>query len=128
METITFNEEGGPLVAEVSSGFAQPGAYTLKLWEKGLNQVLMREEGNFINADDDHYTLPVPNELNDGRVIQSLFSLTILPVSGLGGDPQYNVVLTISQDGQELGSVSQSDSTTAHTVIVNLFATLKLSE
>ena len=120
MQTITFNKEGGPIIAEVTSGFAQPGAYGLKLWEKGLNQVVMRQEGNFINADDDSYPLPEPNEHNDGRIIQSVFSLTILPPI-----TQYNVTLKISQDGKELGSVSVEKQTSQPSVILNLFATLK---
>lgn len=124
METITFNTEGGPLVAEVSSGFAQPGFYVLQLWNAGVNQVVMREQGNFINDDDDAYTLPTPNELNDGRVIQAVVTLTILPLAD-SGDPQYNVTLTLSQDGAELGKVSVSNTTTQHTVLVNVFATLQ---
>jgi len=123
MQTITFNKEGGPIIAEVTSGFAQPGAYGLKLWEKGVNQVVMRQEGNFINDDDDAYPLPEPNELNDGRLIQSVVSLTILPPIN-----EYNVTLKISQDGKELGSVSVSNKTSEQSVILNLFATLKQKE
>ena len=123
MKTIEFNKDGGPLVAEVTSGFAQPGSYQLQLWEAGLNQVVMSERGNFINDDDDAYAMPTPTESNDGRILQSFIILTIL-------DPkQYFVSLKVSQDGQELDSVDVpedgSGETDSHTLFFNLLATLK---
>ena len=120
MQTIMFNKKGGPIIADVTSGFAQLGAYELKLWENGKNQVVMRQEGNFINNAADAYPLPQPNELNDGRIIQSVVSLTILPPI-----TQYNVMLKILQDGKELVSVSVANQTSQPSVILNLFATLK---
>lgn len=123
MKTISFDKNGGPLVAEVTSGFAQPGSYRLQVWEKGLNQVVMKEQGNFINDDDDAFTLPAPVALNDGRIVQAFIILTIID------PPKYFVSLKISQDGQALGSVDVpedgSGQTDSHTLFFNLIATLE---
>ena len=123
MKTITFNKEGGPLVAEVTSGYAQPGSYQLQLFEAGRNQVVMSEKGNFVNDAKDTYTLPSPTASNDGRLLQAFIILTIL-------DPnKYLLTLKVSQDGQEVGSVvvpeggpGESDS---HSLFFNLMATLQ---
>ena len=119
METITFNKDGGSLVVEITSGFAQPGSYRLKLWETDRNQVVMKEQGNFINDDDDAYTLPPPTASNDGRLLQATVILTIL-------DPKkYFISVTVSQDGQEVGAVKAEGKTDEHSLFFNLMATLK---
>ena len=110
----------GPIIAEVTSGFAQPGAYTLLLWEANANQILMEERGNFINSDDDAYPLPTPNNLNDGRIVESIVTVAITPPI-----KEYNVSLKIFQNDVELGSESRSGTSNSVTETIDLFIQLK---
>lgn len=94
-----FDPNGGPVRARVSSGFAQPGAYELLLWEAGKNEVVMEERGNFLNAEDDEYPLPLPNAKHHGRHAQVLVTVAITPPV-----LTYAVALTVSQDGNALAT------------------------
>ncbi len=120
IKIIEFNENGGPIVAEVTSGFAQPGSYTLLVWEANENKVIMEKKGNFINPDDDAYNLPTPNDANDGRIVESIITVAITPSL-----EEYNVSLKISQDGQELGSENRTGTSSSTTETVDLFVQLK---
>ena len=119
MNHASFNENGRPVVAEIRSGFAQPGSYTLLLWEAGANVVVMRKDGNFINSADDAYPLPTPNQHNDGRIVQGVATLVITPPIS-----DYNVDLIISQDGNVLGGDTASGSNASGAVQVTLFVEL----
>jgi hypothetical protein len=48
------------------------GSYTLFVWEAGENTIVMERRGNFVNVDDDVYELPLPNEANDGRLVECI--------------------------------------------------------
>jgi hypothetical protein len=120
IKIIEFDKDGGPVVAEVNSGYAQPGSYTLLLWEANQNKVIMEEKGNFINSDDDFYSLPTPNEANDSRIVECISTVSITPPI-----KQYNIALRISQDDGELGSENTEGSTDSPTVTVDLFIQLK---
>jgi hypothetical protein len=121
MTVVIFKKDGGPIVAEVKCGYAQPGAYKLFLWEANVNKVVMRKEGNFINPDDDSYQLPTPNQDNDARIVDCLATIVITPPI-----KDYQVDLRISQDGNDLGVVTASGQSDASTVIVELFVKLEL--
>ena len=120
MNHASFNENGGPVVAEIRSGFAQPGSYTLLLWEADANVVVMRKDGNFINSADDAYPLPTPNQHNDGRIVQGVATLVITPPIS-----DYSVALIISQDGNVLGGDTASAGNASGAVQVTLFVKLR---
>ncbi len=120
IKEIEFNKDGGPVVAEVMSGHAQPGSYTMLLWEANENKIVMKEKGNFINPDDDSYNLPTPNEVNDARIVECISTIAITPP-----EKQYNVTLKISQDGAKLDSVNDEGESDSATVTVDLFVKLK---
>ena len=120
MTEVIFRKDGGPIVAEVKCGYAQAGAYNLLLWEADINKVVMRQEGNFINPDDDSYQLPTPNEDNDGRIVDCLATINLTPPI-----KDYQVDLKIYQDDKELGVDRASGQSDATTVTVRLFKTLK---
>ena len=94
-----FAPAGGAISARVSSGFAQPGSYTLFLWEANQNKIVMEREGNFLNSDDDEYPLPTPNAAHHGRHVQALVTVAITPP-----ERHYAVALTVLQDGKLLAS------------------------
>ncbi|HEX8321562.1 hypothetical protein [Longimicrobium sp.] len=119
MKTATFNPNGGPIIAEVTPGSAAVGSYTILLWEANANLVVMRRDGNFINTADDAYTLPEPNEHNDGRIVECIATVVITPPVDT-----YNVDLVIRQDGNEIGGDSASGSDASGTVTVDLFVQL----
>jgi hypothetical protein len=121
MDTITFDAAGGTLFAEVRAGFANPGSYTLTLWEKNSNSKAMPDrEGNFINSDDDKYPLPTPVSQNDGRIVE-----TFVTLSPPAGSKKYVATLTISQGSTVLGEVSVPGETDDPSVTLDLFAKLK---
>lgn len=127
MVTVTFDPEGGPLQAEVVSGFAQPGSYTLLLWETNKNVLVgwpphgeQKPSGNFINADDDRYLLPEPAAANDGRLVECIATIVVTPPL-----TDYAVSLRIFQDGQFLDEdVKQGTGTGFETVLADLFVQL----
>ena len=123
MQTIIFNKDGGPIVAAVSSGFAQPGSYFLMLREANQATVVWEQDGDFTNDDDDAHSLPTPNEANDGRQLEAIYAISILP-----SIKQYNAVLKVEQDGRELGTESQTDETTKTTVFIRLAVVLKQAD
>lgn len=120
MKTVKFKKDGGPIVAEIKCGYAQPGAYTLLLWEANVNQVVMKKKGNYLNPDDDSYELPIPNEQNHGRILDCLTTVVITPPI-----KDYQVDLEISQDGKILGVETASGQSDAITVLVELFVKLE---
>lgn len=121
MQTVPFDRAGGPLFAELRSGFANPGSYTLILWERDSNEKAMPDRtGNFINCDDDVYRLdgesPAPN---DGRIVEAFVTVSPPP-----GERRYAVTLRILQNDHLLGDVSYSGETDLPTVTIDLFARL----
>jgi hypothetical protein len=120
MQTATFNPNGGPLVADIRCGFAQPGAYTLLVWESNANVVVMEKRGNFINADDDAYELPTPVAQNDGRLAECIATVVITPPI-----KDYTVSLVISQDGREIAADTATGQASGGAVPVDLFVNLR---
>lgn len=119
MKNVSFDPGGGPVIAAVTSGFAQPGSYSLRLWEADANLVVMKKKGNFINTDDDAYPLPTPNQLNHRRIVEAIVTVVITPPV-----TNYQVDLVISQDGRVLGGESASDDNASGSVTSDLFVQL----
>lgn len=120
MEVIRFKKGGPPLVAEVTCGYAQEGAYALYLWEAGTNAMVKKWRGNFLNPEDDAYELPKPNSKHDGRLVECLTTIVVTPPI-----KKYAVFLKVSQGGSKLGVVSASGETDQPAVTVDLFAKLE---
>lgn len=120
MNTVQFDVQGGPVIAEVRSGFAQPGSYTVLLWEADANLVVMRRDGNYINTADDAYPLPTPNQHNHRRMVECISTVVITPPVA-----DYRVELVITQDGRDIGGDSASGSNASGAVTVDLFVELQ---
>ena len=119
MKTIRFDGDGGDLFADVRSGFANPGSYTLILWAKDTNDRVMERSGNFINADDDVYRLEGDAAANDGRIVEAF--ITVSPPKGA---TEYFVSLRVVQDQQLLDEISFAGETDQPTITIDLFARL----
>lgn len=119
MQSITFNQDGGPINVTLSAGQAQPGSYELRLWEAGTNQIVLQKQGNFLNDADDAYPLPTPNSQNNGRLVQAIMTIALLPPIS-----NYSAAVTIEQDGKTLGKIPISGTSNEPSVILNLYATL----
>lgn len=120
MKTIQFDPNGGALSANVRSGFANPGAYTLMLWEKSSSAKAQPDRvGDFIDDTNDTHALAGSAADNDGRIVESIVTLSPPP-----GTTQYAVTLRILQDGALLDDVSFSGETQQPSVTVDLFARL----
>jgi len=123
MKTVRINPQGGSVSAEVRCGFAQPGSYVLRLWAANENRILLREEGNFINSQDDTYVLPETARDNHGRIVQALVAVAITPP-----ETRYQSDLVIRQDGAEVGRESLSGTSSEPSVALNIFLTLSAGE
>jgi hypothetical protein len=119
MMIVRFDPEGGPIFASVSSGFAQPGSYTLYLWEAHANKIVLKTRGNFLNTDDDEYKLPRPNLDNDGRIVECLTTVVITPPID-----DFTLRLSIYQNGAEIGADQSAGKSNSPTVTADLFVQL----
>ena len=120
MKIVPFDPAGGPLVAEVRSGFVQPGSYTILLWEADANLIVMRRDGNFINTADDAYPLPTPNPHNHRRIVECISTIVVTePITN------YLVDLAILQDGREIGGDTAQGSDASGAVTVDIFIQLQ---
>ena len=120
IEKVGYNRDGGPIVAEIKSGYAQPGSYGFLLWEANANRIVMEKKGNFINSDDDSYPLPTPNEANHERIAECVATVAITP-----DIKNYRIDLIVSQDGGELGRVFKEGESDGPTVMVDIFVQLE---
>jgi hypothetical protein len=120
MNVARFDPAGGPLSATITSGQAQPGSYSLLLWEAHANQVLLEERGNFINSDDDSFKLPLPNGRNDHRIVECIATAVITPPI-----KDFALRLSISQNDKEIGVDQLIGKSTAPTVTADLFILLE---
>ena len=119
METAKYNKNGGAIFAEIKSGFAQPGSYSIFLWEANVNQVVERHEGNFINTDDDKYKLPEPIVENDGRIVDVGVTFILTPPI-----KDYFAELIITQDGNKIGGDQEQGTTDERTKSLKLMVQL----
>lgn len=95
METVGFNKSGGPITVTVTSGYAQPGGYIIKLKEKTGSKIISKTKGDF-NSAPIPFNLPTPASVNDGRRMQIVVTLMINPPT------QYSIIVSVSQDGKVL--------------------------
>ena len=114
---VLFDPKGPALEADVRIGFAQAGAYVLKLFDG--NEVVQRWEGTFFNPDDDRYALPGTAKENNGRLLQCRFGVEIIPP-----EDQYALMLTIMQGTQKLAVITVAGQTSEPEVTRSLFAEL----
>ncbi len=102
LNTISINPKGGRISVEIAFGYAQVGAYTLKLWySSGKGRVL--GEGVNTDTEPDVIDLPNPVRYNVGRIVDCL--ATIIAPNSSPGD-RYRVDMIIRQDGKECGRES----------------------
>ena len=120
MKVVLFDSNGGPVSAEVRSGFGNPGSYTLRLWERDSNAKAMEDVvGKFINAEDDEHDLPVPVAENDGRIVETFVTISPPP-----GEKQFFASLRIIQDSRLLNETSVQGQTDQPSVTIDLFVKL----
>lgn len=119
IKEVFFERSGKPLYARISSGYAQPGHYLYRLWEAGKNIIVDKKEGNFLNPMDDIYSLPIPNDLNDDRVVQFVTTLTITPPVD-----DFSVKIEILQGDIIIGE-DECSGKGKYCVTINLFVILK---
>lgn len=120
MQIAKFKKNGGPIIVDIRAGYAQPGTYSLFLWEANVNKIVLEAKGNFINNDDDKYPLPLPNDLNDGRIIDVGLTFVITPPIN-----NYYAEVIATQDGTIIGKDFLGGSTTDPTKSLKLLVKLQ---
>jgi hypothetical protein len=124
MTTAMFDPAGGPLVVEVLSAQAQPGSYTILLWEAEVNHVVFTARGNFLNPDDDAHELPGACTDHEGRMAEVLATVVVTPPID-----EYSVSLRVMQDDRELARETQAgEGVPLGTVTVDLFIELAAAD
>jgi len=123
MEIVKFKKSGGPLYVEVIGGEAQPGSYSLFLWEADGNKIAFEVHGNFLSPDDDTHKLPLPNEANNGRTIDVGITFVITPPI-----KNYYAELKITQDDKIIGKVFTEGTTDKTTITILLKAKLSMED
>ena len=119
METAKYKKDGGTIFAEIKSGYAQPGSYSMFLWEANENRVIVKHEGNFINTADDKYKLPEPIVENNGRIVDVGVTFKITPPI-----KDYFAEVIITQDGNKIGGDQQKGTTDEQTKSLKLLVQL----
>jgi hypothetical protein len=120
MKKAVFDPNGGPIQVEINAGHAQPGAYTLILWETNSNGRVGEWKGDFDNDDDDLYTMPTPVSKNHGRKVDCHYTMTLVPPS-----KDYSTKLIVLQDGNTLETEAYSGQSDDQSVTVRLFLQLE---
>ena len=123
MEIAKFKKEGGDIYFEVKSGYAQPGSYSVFIWEEKENRIIKKYEGNFINTEDDKYKLPSPASENNGRIIDvGVVFIMVPPIKN------YSTELLVTQSGNRIGFDKETGETNDRSKFVKLMVQLMQEE
>jgi hypothetical protein len=120
LNKITINPNGGTVSVAIAFGFAQVGAYTLKLWfQNGQGKLL----GEGVNTDfkPDVFDLPKPAKVNVGRILDCV--ATVLAPNPKPGE-RYRVEMIVRQDGKICGKEVDEGALTRRSVSTRLAAEL----
>lgn len=120
LNKITINPNGGTVSVAIAFGFAQVGAYTLKLWfQNGQGKLL----GEGVNTDfkPDVFDLPKPAKVNVGRILDCV--ATVLAPNPKPGE-RYRVEMVVRQDGKICGKEVDEGALTRRSVSTRLAAEL----
>jgi hypothetical protein len=120
MKTAQYKSNGGTVTVIIKSGYAQPAAYSLLLWDPAGKQVLQEQNDDLNSADGATYTLPLPNDVNDGRLIDVGITFTITPPIN-----DYSGEVIVMQDNSQIGSDSVSGSTADQTKTIKLLVKIE---
>jgi hypothetical protein len=117
--TATFQADGPPIAVTIRCGFADPGTYELFLWEADRNSRKELGAGNFINSDDDTFTLSSDAGQN-GKILQCVATVNPLDRNG-----QFGVSMVVEQGGKQLANEVVSSKSDLPSVSVALFVQLE---
>jgi hypothetical protein len=120
MDSVKFSKSGGPISVEVVSKNNKAGSYTFLLWEANVNLVVFKRKGNFINDADDKYELPLPVEMNNGRIIDFIVTLITPP-----SFKNYDIEIIVTQDEKTIGFLRDSGTSLTSTVTVEIMVVLE---
>ncbi|HKP75952.1 MAG TPA: hypothetical protein VJT67_10445 [Longimicrobiaceae bacterium] len=119
MTTAKFRADGPPITVTIRCGFADPGAYELFLWEADRNSRQELGAGNFINADDDTFSLS-SDAGQTGKILQC-----VATVNPLDNNGQFGVSMIVAQGGDQLANEVVSSTSNLPSVTVALFVQLE---
>ena len=110
-KTIYFDPSGGPLSVRMLAAFASPGHYSLMLLEHDRIKIV-KDWGNvaFASPEANTHKLPGAAGEHDGRFLHMLSSIGIVEPSG-----KFSVVMTVVQDGKDIGEVRDEGTSTENT-------------
>jgi hypothetical protein len=120
MKTATFDPRGGAIEVAIEAVPRRDGSYDLILWKADENKVVKEWSGNFINTDDDEYSLPRPNAKHDGRLLEAMIVVAVPQGAG-----PCTVSMTVTQDGNQLARDQGTAAPGAGGVLNDLFIKLE---
>jgi hypothetical protein len=120
MKTAQFKITSGKITGKIINGYAHGGSYNFILWDKDRKTVIKEKEGDFLPGDPCSIELPLPNQDNNGRILECISTITIIPPL-----KDFNVSLEVQQDGKQFGEKDTHQGTsTSSSVDSDLFIKL----
>jgi hypothetical protein len=103
MKIINFKKEGGRLKVNFRFEGLVPISYVFEFFEANSNDLVLNPapRGNNLNSDDDSYPLPMPSQLNKGRII--MFHPSI---NALDEDADFNIIIEVIQENMVLDTLT----------------------
>lgn len=105
---IPFDHHGGVISILIEYQGLVAASYTYTLWEANSNDIVAQRKGNNQNPEDDRYNLPSPATVNTKRLID--VHSTVKGLYEHENEGNYKVIITIFQDGIEIGRNVQPSS------------------
>jgi hypothetical protein len=123
MKKIKFNHSGGRLRVNFRFEGDVAASYIFNYFEANSNDLVIKPspQGNNLNNDDDNFRLPMPSQLNRGRVI-----MLHTWINALDNDSSYKIIIQVFQENELIdthehkGSIVKGGQTQNPMVIVQL--------
>lgn len=122
METIIFKQKGDPLfVKSAVRGGVIAAPYTITLIEADGYTHVAKYRGDNIQVNDDKFKLPIPVNVNSGRLIRWIVDFKGVD---LANSSQYEIVLELYQGTALLNTLSETGTISGEEQ--NIIRTVKL--
>jgi len=118
VKKIKIDSDGEQLKVKLTFIGLIVASYEYMLFETNSNNILENHKGNNQNPDDDNYLLPLPNNLNVGRILD--IKTNFVALDNLKFE-KYKITAELFQGNTKLGEVSDDGITSVDSQSSQLF-------